>query len=84
MAEIMTKWVYRKNDIEGYRAYNREKQQEYRDKKRGKPARIYINVSRTEIILKSEGHCSFCGMLLASDYHKLHPLVGCIKFSKRK
>lgn len=62
-----------------WREYNRLKQREYRTKKRGKAPRKWIAQEKIEDILKSVGHCSYCGMLLKSEYHKLHPLVGCLK-----
>lgn len=75
-------WCSRKQNLEAYRAYNRTKQKEYRDKKRGKPAHhsvYYVGYQKVDVILKSPGHCTFCGMLLESEYHKKHPLVGCQK-----
>lgn len=70
--------------------YNKKKQKEYRDKQRGEPphhrptfvkytiteAVLNIHIP-TEEILKEAGHCSYCGMLLTSEYHQKHPLVGC-------
>jgi len=71
-------------------AYNRRKQKEYRDLKRGAPphhkptfvkytitARVLNIHVPTEEILRQAGHCSYCGMLLESEYHQKHPLVGC-------
>lgn len=60
--------------------YNRKKQIEYRTKKRGRPphhSTTFVKYTRIEEILTSEGHCGFCQMLLSSDYHNNHPLVGC-------
>lgn len=67
------------------RVYNARKQREYR-RRRGLKREPYkpLTISATEEILKSAGHCGYCGMLLESDYHKTHPLVGCLEARKRK
>jgi hypothetical protein len=65
---------------EQWRVYNREKQRIYREIKRGCPARPYVKI---EEIMKAAGHCGFCGMLLTSEYHQKHPLIGCQKFMGR-
>ena len=59
-----------------WRVYNREKQRLYRERKRGHVARPY---NKVKDILEQAGHCPFCAMLLDSEYHKAHPLVGCLK-----
>ena len=74
-------------------AYNRRKQKEYRDLKRGAPphhkptfikytitARVLNIHVPTEQILKQAGHCGYCGMLLDHEYHDKHPLVGCERY----
>lgn len=66
-----------------WRKYNREKQWEYRCKKRGGLPRSYINEKRAEEIFKSVGHCAHCGMKLESEYHQKHPLVGCLISAER-
>ena len=66
-----------------WREYNRVKQHEYRDNARGHPARPYVKMTQVEEILKAAGHCSFCAMLLSSEYHKQHPLAGCLKAAER-
>ena len=74
-------------------AYKKRKQKEYRDKARGKPphhrptfvaytittAVLNIHVP-TEEILKSAGHCGYCGCLLSHEWHDQHPLVGCERY----
>lgn len=67
------------------RKYNREKQALYRFKRRGKPRKytkgtaFFQRHMTTEEIFGLPGHCSFCGMLLSSEYHKVNKLVGCLK-----
>lgn len=64
------------------RIYNAMKQREYRRIRGLKHSEEWIlkrNI-KTEDILKSNGHCGFCGMLLNSDYHKGHPLQGCMRY----
>ena len=65
---------------EEWRVYNRNKQKYYRNLRRGKPARPY---NKSDDIMKSEGHCGCCGMLVSSDYHQRHPLVGCLKWAEK-
>ena len=62
---------------EKWRVYNKEKQRLYRDMKRGKPPRLYTKI---EDIMREAGHCGFCGMLLISKYHQIHPLIGCERY----
>ena len=68
--------------------YNRRKQREYRNAKRGKDPREYIKripepYRRWDDVFMSEGHCGCCGMLLSSEYHQGHPLVGCLKWAEK-
>lgn len=65
------------------REYKRLKQMEYRTRKRGCPPRSWRHTEDVmNELVKLEGHCKFCGMLLESEYHKKHPLVGCLKYNK--
>lgn len=71
------------------KVYNREKQRFYRTMRRGKPARPYVKTdlyvpprTTTEEILRAAGHCPYCGILLSSEWHDKHPLVGCMKAIK--
>lgn len=73
---------WRKENRERWLENNRKLVKKYRDEQRGKPPRPYITLTKVEEILKAAGHCSFCGMLLDSEFHRLHPLVGCIKAAK--
>lgn len=73
---------------EEWRVYNRQKQAEYRLKKRGEP-RKYIKTEAffhrsisIEVIMKEAGHCGFCGILLSNEWHDKHPLVGCERYIK--
>ena len=81
---------------EEWRIYNKNKQKEYRDKARNEKAargeitRPYIKsptywdkFTPVEEIFRRTGHCTYCGMLLSSEYHKQHPLIGCQKAQKR-
>ena len=52
------------------RVYNRNKQRQYRDAKRGKPPRKWIS---TERIFGEEGHCNSCGMRLDAEFHIKFP-----------
>lgn len=52
---------------EQWKNYNRQKQKEYRAKRGYKRQ-------------PTGQHCGFCGMLLSSEYHKLHPLRGCERY----
>ena len=63
-----------------WRSYNRRKQWEYRTKRRGSSPRNYV---KWEDVVKAEGHCGCCGMLLDSEYHKAHPLVGCLRWAEK-
>lgn len=72
------KWANPKKDLEGFKLYQRDWHRAYRRKK-GLKREPY---KTTEAIMKEAGHCGYCGMLLESEYHKKHPLVGCLKANK--
>jgi hypothetical protein len=63
-----------------WRVYNRDKQRIYRRKKNPAVQPIeLLAYTRIERVFHKAGHCPFCQMLLDSEYHKLHPLQGCLK-----
>lgn len=70
------------------RAYNREKQASYRLKRRGVPRKYTKTIlfiqrfTPIEEIMKSAGHCGYCGILLSHEWHDKHPLVGCMRYIK--
>ena len=67
---------------ERWRVYNRRKQREYRAKWRKEHPLTKAQLKQEEIF-KAVGHCTFCGMLLDSEYHNLHPLRGCLIAAQR-
>lgn len=61
-----------------WRFYNALKQKIYRDKA---PNSHHGQVGRPKKeVFSTPDHCKFCSMLLTSDYHNKHPLVGCEKY----
>jgi hypothetical protein len=84
VVETVIRW--RLKNPERWKAYHAKKQKAYRDIKRGKPPHhlpTFVKYTRAEEVFIASGHCSYCGMLLSSEYHKKHPLVGCQKAAKR-